>query len=550
MTTTPIAAAVSSNDRIATAALDDLPAEPHREGAGSPPSKGRNRHVLWVTLLAVVVSFGFFFMDGNVGINFADEGYLWYGMTALKQGQVPMRDFHAYDPGRYLWVTGCSFVFGDSLVAMRAACVLFQCLGMVAALLAVRRVSREWWFPALVALILVQWMSPQYKLFEQAVGLMAIYAAVRLIERPTVRQHFFTGVFIGLMAFMGRNHGVYQVGAFGLIMLLLARGRWAQLPRCVMACAAGVAVGYLPQAVMFVFVEGYFGAFIAQLQTDLAGRSFLPSPVPWPWRVPAQFSGMMRLGLLAEGLFYLALPALLVAALVRIWRLGREGFARHPLLPAAACMTLFYAQYSFSRPEWVHLAHSVPGFVLGVIALGHAGGLKAARWLPVAAALALLIITVPARAIYSGLVREMLAPAGAYVEMDVRGAEMHVARYSAGVLKLAHTVADELAKPDEPVVFLPHWPGLYPATHRLSPLQQIYFILPMPEAEELATIAAFEEKKVKWVFLQNYALDGRDDLRFPNTNPLVFAYLRRKFEPVAVPGLPRDMIVLRRSDLP
>ena len=537
MTLTPIPPTTLTDD-------DDA----RERGGETPRSSNGNRHVLWIALLVVAVSFGSFFMDGSTGINLADEGYLWYGMTALKTGQIPIRDFHAYDPGRYFWVTGWSYLLGDSLVSMRAACVLFQCLGMTCALLAVRRISREWWFLGLVALILVQWMSPQYKLFEQSVGLMAIYMAVRLIERPTVRQYFFTGTFIGLMAFFGRNHGLYQVSAFTLLTLLLSRGEWAKLPRRVLTCAGGIVVGYLPQMMMLAFVHGYFGAYVTQLQTDLAGRSGLPSPVPWPWLVPAQLPGFLQCGLLAEGVFYLLLPTFVVVALVRSWWMGREGLARHPLLPAAACVTMFYAQHSFARPEWVHLAHSVPGMILGVIALCHAAGLKAPRWLPVAGAIALLALTVPARAIYSGLVNEMLAPAGAFVETEVRGQTMHVAKYHAGILKMAHRVADELAKPDEPVVFLPHWPGLYPATGRFSPLYQIYFIVGMPEAEEDATIARFKEARVKWVVLQDYALDGRDDLRFYRTNPRIFAYLRANFTPVPTPEMPPNTILLRLND--
>ncbi len=514
----------------------------------SSASPGKNRHVLWITLLVVAISFGSFFMDGSTGINFADEGYLWYGMTAMKAGQVPIRDFHAYDPGRYFWVTGWSYVLGDSLVAMRAACVFFQCIGMVCALLAVRRVSREWWFLGLVALILVQWMSPQYKLFEQSIGLIGIYVAVRLIERPTIRQYFISGICIGLMAFFGRNHGLYQVGAFGMISLFLARGEWALLPRRVLACAGGIVIGYLPQLLMLVFVKGYLAGYIFLLQTDLAGRSGLPSPVPWPWRLPAEMPGFLWCGMLAEGLFYMALPAFVLIALFRTWQLGREGMARHPLVPAAACVTLFYQQHSFARPEWVHLAHSVPGLVVGVIALCHAGWVKAPRWLPLAGALTLLGFTIPARAIYSGLVSEMVAPAGTFVEAEVGGQTMHIPTSSATVLKLAHRVADQLAKPDEPVVFLPHSPGLFPATHRLSPLHQIYFIVPMPAAEEEATIARFKESHVKWVILRDYALDGRDDLRFYRTNPLVFAYLRENFSPVNLPETPPSTFVLRHKD--
>ena len=42
-----------------------------------------------------------------------------------------MRDFQAYDPGRYAWTAAWSFVLGDSLVALRLGCVLFGCLGVL-----------------------------------------------------------------------------------------------------------------------------------------------------------------------------------------------------------------------------------------------------------------------------------------------------------------------------------------------------------------------------------------------------------------------------------
>ena len=44
------------------------------------------RHVLLLALLAIITSVGWFLMDGDVGINLADEGYLWYGTEAMRPG--------------------------------------------------------------------------------------------------------------------------------------------------------------------------------------------------------------------------------------------------------------------------------------------------------------------------------------------------------------------------------------------------------------------------------------------------------------------------------
>jgi hypothetical protein len=106
----------------------------------------RHRCVLGLLFLTVVLSFGWFLIDGNVGINLADEGYLWYGLRALRAGLIPIRDFHAYDPGRYFWVAGWSMFLGQGLVSMRAACVAFQCIGMTCGLLAAYRICQNWKF--------------------------------------------------------------------------------------------------------------------------------------------------------------------------------------------------------------------------------------------------------------------------------------------------------------------------------------------------------------------------------------------------------------------
>ncbi|MGB8167109.1 MAG: hypothetical protein WCF18_06430, partial [Chthoniobacteraceae bacterium] len=172
-------------------------------------------YLLWLALLTLSFSIGWYLFDAELGVNFSDEGFLWYGASAVRRGLVPMRDFQAYDPGRYWWTAAWSFVLGEGLMPLRLSCVLFQCLGVFAGLLAARRVCRHWAFLIGVALLLCAWMHPRYKCFEQSIALMFVYAGVLLLEKPSLRRHFCVGLFGGLMAFMGRNHGAYFVVAFG-----------------------------------------------------------------------------------------------------------------------------------------------------------------------------------------------------------------------------------------------------------------------------------------------------------------------------------------------
>ncbi len=502
-------------------------------------------HAFALCLLAAALLFGAFFIDGNVGtdIDFSDEGFLWYGMSALKKGLVPIRDFQAYDPGRYLWSAGWSLIFGDSLLALRFTCVIFAWLGLTLGLLAARRISRSWFFLLPLAVTLALWMFPRYKVFEQSISLMAIYVAVRLIERPTIRQHLWTGLFVGFMAFMGRNHGLYQALAFGLVILILARGGLAEFLKKSGAWAGGIALGYLPQIAMAAFVPGYLSAYAEQLRIDIKFGTNLAMPVPWPWTVSPWLYGHAKWDAIAEGWLFVALLVFLAAALIRLLFSGRNAAPKYPLFVAGSCVALTYTHYAFSRPDIYHLTHSVPAMILGTVALCHTLGPRLGRWLPPLATLGLLILSIPPTVYYAEFYSVAVRPSGSFSPRDLGGKTMRLPPKEAAILDTANHVAHDLAKPGEAILFLPHFPGLYPATGRLSPIKPIYLIYPAAPEQEAAELADMQAKNVAWVLLQDVPLDGRDDLRFRNTNPLLFQHLERNYERVPIDTAPEDVTV-------
>ena len=509
---------------------------------------GIERHALWLALLTVAVSIGWFLLDGHLKINFADEGFLWYGAEAIRRGEVPMRDFEAYDPGRYLWVAGWSFLLGQSLISLRLACVLFQCLGVFSGLLVARRLSKNWLFLACVALLLCAWMQPRFKLFEQSIALMAVYAGVLLLERPSVRRHFWVGIFGGLSAFVGRNHGAYHVFAIGLLIAWAAwPDGWRVWLRRSFVWGCGLLVGYLPQWLMFLFVPGFFHAFVPYITGMLkSGSTNLATSVPWPWIDRSFFPFWLRLAGTVEGCWYVELLLFLVLALMRLVKLGRKQLGEHPVLIASAFVSLPYTHFVFSRPDIVHLGHGAPTAALGALALAFTFS-GPARRIAYALAPVLLAASLMANLFQCGISLRLFSSPEQLFEVEVRGDRMLIPRRHAQVLESARHVAEDLAKPNEPILFMPHFPTLYPFTQRRSPTYQIYFVFP---PDDLKLLDEIKKADVQWVFFQDYALDGREDLRFRNTNPLVIKYFATEFSRVPIDTLPADMIVLHRRSPP
>jgi hypothetical protein len=432
-------------------------------------------------------------------------------------GELPLRDFRSYDPGRYFWCAAFAPLFGKGLVAVRIATATFGALGLACGLLAARRVVGSRWMLVPVAVLLQLWMIPPWKAYESALALMGVLVATRYLEQPSLRRLFCAGGFAGLAAFFGRNLGVYGACAMACVALLAwwKGGREAPL-RKVAAFALGILAGYLPMLVLLL-VPGYLTAFVESIGFYLRqGELNAELPLPWPWRV----------GLAGQplGWLFVLLVAWNVVGLFASLATRAADLSQRAVLVAALFVGLFWAHHASVRSDVFHLAQVSHPLWIGCLALP-ATFLERRRNAAQAALLALFLAT------------------GVLALWNVSPVLRRPSADAASVEALV-TLVREHVKPDEDLWVGPQYLGLYPLLERRSPCWDIYPAWQASEREQDRMLA--ELAGVQWALLDVRPIGGAEERLLSSTHPRVWAMLQRDFERRPAPGAPATLLFLRR----
>jgi hypothetical protein len=498
-----------------------------------------------ILLLAVVLAGCSFALQGRQGVNLADEGFLWYGVQRTVAGEVPLRDFQSYDPGRYYWSAAGTFLFGDGLVALRFSETVFQVFGLWAGLLAASRVAQNWVLLAAVGLMLTLWMFPSHKLFDHTLLLCGIWIAVRLIEEQSPSRIFAASLFVGLCVFFGRNHALYNFLAQASLLLLLHFKMRPPLSVSYLAIwFAGIVVGLVPTIAMFVCVRGFFARYIESIQSILRQGTNLALPVPWPWRVsPDSGAGTIQFLL---GIFLIVLPLGYIAAIIFSLSIRSEMIKDHALFIACAFTGLFYLHHAFSRADFSHLAQAIHPFTLALLALPVSlGAGRSYRWTVVAALIAAALFTIGRQTpLY-----QRFTSRTPWVAFDA-GDKIFVPPSLNELFTCLRKFAAENIALHEGVLIAPFTPTLYPILRHESPLWDLAYYFPATAQRQKAMIHELAAKNVNWAIISDTTPDKREDLRFSATHKLVWQYLTEDFEPVTDSCLRKEMKILRRKQLP
>jgi hypothetical protein len=96
---------------------------------------------------------------------------------------------------------------------------------------------------------------------------------------------------------------------------------------------------------------------------------------------------------------------------------------------------------------------------------------------------------------------------------------------------------------------LPFFPGLSAALHQKNPLWEIYALFPRVPLFQRQEISRLAANPPEVIIISTAAMDGRAELAYPASHPLIYRYIEDHYQQLALPGLaPGLEFFLRRPE--
>ncbi len=510
-----------------------------------------------VVLLGAAACLGAFLLEGRIGFSLWDEGYLWYGVQRVLHGEVPIRDFMSYDPGRYYWAAGLLRLFhADGIVAVRAATMVFVALGVAAGVVLVWRQSPGRLIArsgkcALAIALLVLWAVPWWKGYDAALSILLTASLTWVLTRPSATRFFVHGIVIGVAAIIGRNHGVYGVIACLVVapLLLLSTSKpvWHQ---CIPAWVLGIVLGFAPILFGLVLDHRFAAMFwdsIRFMLFEYKGTN-LPLPVPWPWTV--HDGGVLTLSLVTQwltGSLFVLLPIFCIVGLAIVLNgLRRERSIVHAEFVACVATAIPYLNVAFSRADVSHLAQAMCPLLIGLLIFPVCGVARAMhRWLLVPLLVIVsLLVAVPLHPWYQSRVQS------GWRVVDVRGDKLHMSDAAAAPVEAVERLANRYVPDGNALLAAPVWPGAYALLGMKSPVWEIYPLFPRSDGFQNQEIARLQQVHPPLILIYDIGVDGREDLRYAHTHPRIWEYVNRIYRQIPGPNnLPELLVYIPKSSV-
>ena len=492
------------------------------------------------------ITFFFFTLQYRIADSLrADEGFLWYGSVRTALGDVPIRDFHSYQPGRYYWSAFWSYIFGDSIIALRASTAIFQWIGLFFAFISLRGINNKRGFLLLVGLTITSCIMPHYKSFDAVIPVIGIFFLSNLIKNNSEKNNLILGVFTGFSAVMGANHGVYiLVASLVTISIINTNPLSNRLFKSLSYFFIGVTAGFMPTIMMTLFIDGFFSAWVFSIERIFIYGTNLQKPFIWPWEVGS-------LKDFNTSILFITLPVMYIVTIILYLKDNKHNLTKNGLLIASAIIGLVYVHRIYSRGTMFYLASCMPPFIILISILPYCVknipslvnfSFKHSK---IRYALIILIICGISISDYNNYFSRSDKP------IEVAVGENILKTKRTGNADFINSIMEKSKKhiPDDATVFLaPNLPQYYVMMGKKSPTWEIYYVYPEPEFLQLDTIKQIEQNNTQYAIVGNIPWDRREELKFKFTNHLVWDHIQANFQIVEFIDESKNFALYKRKN--
>ncbi len=475
------------------------------------------------------------------GINVADEGYLLFGTQQCLKGKVPIRDFRAYDPGRYFWCSLWMKRLGVNYITLRFAMGLVMVVSLSFAGWIVQKATNNWLISVSGMLLCWLWLKPYFKIFEIFFSLLSIVIAYYLLIQPIQPIFFLAGFMVGAAFFWGSNIGLYlgMVTASGWGISVTVND--ANLLGSLTFLVVGGGVGLLPIFIFGICNRGYLSKYWTEKIVTIFTRGSTNLTLPFPWigkKVP-QFNNFSPAKRYILSLIFVMLPFVYVFAIIMGGLTLKSGSGASAILVGSGITGLTYMHHLLSRCDITHMCQSYHPFLITILIFVSLVPVQPVVWM-----LLFLLITISFWIITTEIdeyYRFLRFPSH-YNFYSVMGSTLIVKNNLIRLFQILEELLRKYENGNNHALFVPSMPGYYPLFNRKPACYDIFCVYPASIAKQQEMLGGIEKYRPPVVVAADVALDGRDDLRFKNTYPLVWIHLCKEYEKkTSIPGLPQHI---------
>jgi hypothetical protein len=483
-----------------------------------------------VFIISVLITFLLYAVQINISFGLWDEGFLWYGVQRTMLSEVPIRDFMAYDPGRYYWCASIMTLLGSSsLIALRISIGIFQLIGVYLSL----KIIKEFYqgnyrisFLFFCSIIISVWMTPQHKVFDIVSSIVIFYALYEYSKDLNKRRALYLGVIIGFVAVWGRNHGIY--GFFSSILILMYYGLLSKsgIKEQFKNFSIGIILGYLPMLAMVLFVDGYFNAFIDSILSLFSqGKTNITLPVPWLWSINYTVATLKDILI---SVLFTAMPLYSVFGVIYLIKNIIQKKDIYSLLVCSIILNIAYMHFAFSRADLAHLSQSIFPMLLGLLYI-----LAKMRKLILFYVLSGTVlffsseIMLSRHPIYNYLF-------GSYKKTIIGDELFYVSKKTEYDVNFIKKSIENISDIDNKLLIVPYWPGAYALLGIKSPVWESYALFDRNDDFQYRELERIKQAKPSLVIINNSSLDNNDSLKYQNTHNIVYSYIVSNYDLVEI----------------